>query len=153
MIWLLIRFILIGGMILNHKAGIWGLNFLASVAVITIIFVSVFVLVSLMPGDISEVKASVNQVNTGSQLINFFRIPVRGLLIADLADKEKKTVGCSDLDTALNYFYGEKVAYKLTIDNKLKCSKGDFFDNLFRSEFYLPDYNGDVKKIVFEVCP
>jgi hypothetical protein len=141
---------------LKNNAGLWSLNFLVAVGLISIILFGFFVLMSVLrPADIADVKASVAEINTGSQLINFFRIPVNNQLIADLTcehcDARFTYPDCSDLRKALIDFYGKDVNCKLTVDEVKKCSRGDLGKKPIKLDLVLPDYDGKLHNLTLEV--
>jgi hypothetical protein len=141
---------------LNKKAGMWAFNFLLAVGLIAVFLFGLFMLMAMIaPKDVASVKATVAEINTGSQLINFFRIPVNNQLIADLTcehcDSRIDFPDCSDLRKVLIDFYGKDVNCKLTVDNVKKCSKGDLDEESIKLDLVLPDYRGKLHNITLEV--
>lgn len=143
---------------MNKKAGMWAFNVLIAVGLIAIFLFGLFMLMAMIaPKDVASVKATVAEINTGSQLMNFFRIPVNDQLIADLTcedcDPKIDFPGCDDLRKALIDFYGKDVSCKLTVDKIKKCSRGDLGKKPIKLDLILPDYKGKLHNITLEVKP
>ncbi len=140
---------------MNNKAALWGLNFLVAVGLIAILLLGFYALISsLGPGDVNKVKAIVSEIGTDSQLINFFRIPVRGKIIADLpGELGAGEMTCADLSVALRSFYGPNVNYVFSVNDKKKCSQGSLKKKPLKIGLPLPTYEGFAKNITLEVSP
>lgn len=127
---------------MTKKAGMWALNFLAAIGLIAIFLFGFFMLMYVLsPSDISEVKAAVAEVTTGSRLINFFRI-------SDILDSP---VDCTGLKTIIDSFYTKKPNYVFKINDVEQCSRGELSDKTTAVDLILPDYNGIVYNVILEV--
>jgi len=146
-------------MSLNNKSVMWGFNFLVSAGIISILFFGFFMLMGHFgPGELKEVRASVVEVRAGSGLLNFFRVPFENKCLADLVNDlriieegggSEELVGCNNLNKVLSSFYGDDVAYSLSVDNVKKCVKNKIEDP-FVVNLILPYYEG-VKNVTLEV--
>lgn len=132
---------------MNKKADMWAFNFLAAVGIISIVFFGFFLLMYMVaPGDISKVKAAVDELHTGSQLINFFRANINDdLLVADMPND------CSKLERVFDSFYEKKVDYKVAVNGVARCVRGEPDDSAVTLDVVLPDYQGSVYNVTVEV--
>lgn len=161
---------------ISIKGDMWALNALVSAGLIAIFLLGFFITATLvLPGDVAEIKASVVGSSYGSQLLSLFRVPVRGIVIADfisfgsklpgspfldfsivrdvvnafvpLDSKHLDSVHCSDIEDSLRFVYGNDAGYRLAVDGQILCSKGAVKENPVVAEFVLPSYAGEVYNI------
>lgn len=140
-------------MAIRTKGDMWALNALVAVGLIAVFLFGFFMVASVvLPGDIAEIKASVVGSSYGSQLLNIFRVPVRGMNIADIVSGSSVSgVSCPDVSDALRFVYGPDMSYSLTVDQAVLCSGGSLKKSVLKSEFVLPSYDGSVHNVSVEV--
>lgn len=132
------------------KGDMWALNALVAVGLIAVFLFGFFMVASaVLPGDIAEIKASVAGSSHSSQLINIFRVPVKGMNIADIVSGSD--VKCSDLADALRFVYGSGVSYTFSVDKAVLCLGGSLKKSVLKREFVLPSYDGSVHNVSVEV--
>ncbi|MBN1644740.1 hypothetical protein JW851_01700 [Candidatus Woesearchaeota archaeon] len=130
------------------KGAMWGMNFLVAAGFIALFFFGFFMLMNYLgPGDINKVRATVSEIQSGSQLLNFFRVPVNAHVLADLP------VDCSDLEHVLDSFYDKQIGYSFVVNNKEECSRGDLKESSVKLKLFLPGYKDNVNNVVLEVSP
>ena len=77
---------------------------------------------------------------------------MKGKVIADFPGEAGfQDLKCTDLLTALKYFYGNDVAYSFGINDNKRCFRGSLGENVLKTEMVLPTYAGTVEKITLEV--
>lgn len=165
---------------IKNNGDMWALNSLVAVGLIAIFLFGFFmVATAVLPGDVAEIRAEVAESSYSSQVLSLFRVPVRGLVVADFVSFGSKSpsftllkspivrevvevfvpvgsdslssVNCSDLEDSLRFVYGKDVGYHVSVDEAVFCSKGAVKKNPIVAEFVLPAYDGSVYNISVEV--
>lgn len=137
-----------------NKADIWALNALVAVGLIAVLLFGFFITASaVLPSDVAEIKTSISESSRGAQLLNIFRIPVRGMVLADIVSggSAVSRVNCPDLTDALRFVYGTEAQYSLRVDDTMFCSAGSLQKSVLKTEFVLPSYDGKVHNVSIEV--